>query len=66
MTIPHGTTVGKLYRFRGDCDECCVEAWERMTDGGWNRAEHLMAYVQYGLRKTLHRNGAWTYENEGT
>lgn len=30
----HGFTSGKLYRFRGDCEECLLEAWERMTDGG--------------------------------
>jgi hypothetical protein len=30
----HGRTQGKLYTFRPDCDECLVEAWERMTFGG--------------------------------
>ena len=32
--IPHGLTGGKRYTFRPDCDECCVEALERMTFGG--------------------------------
>lgn len=30
----HGLMEGKLYRFRPDCDECAMEAWERMTYGG--------------------------------
>lgn len=29
----HGTTCGKRYRFRDDCEECAVEAAERQALG---------------------------------
>lgn len=36
------------------CDGCegiIVEAWERMTYGGWNKREHLASYVEAEVMK---------------